>query len=123
MKIDKILKNDLLKSGMIFLIGSLTRNVFNYLYHLFTGRLLGPEQYGVLGSLFAIIYVVTFTSGTFNKVISKFSAEFKGKKQHDFIKYLVKRALTKLLMYGAIILMVYFLVSPLIARFLKITVQ
>ena len=57
--VENIMKNkdSLFFSGTIFLIGAISVAVLNYLYHLFMGRMLGPSDYGILGSLFALIYI------------------------------------------------------------------
>ncbi len=114
-------KNDgLFISGTIFLVGFIFVSIFNYLYHLFMGRMLGPTEYGVLGSLFAIIYFATFSTDTFNKVISKHAAEFHSKNEKGFLKYLIKRGLMKVALYGTIVLLIYFAAIPFLAEFLNI---
>lgn len=111
----------LLGAGFIFFIGSFSAAFFNYLYQIIMGRMLGPEEYGILGSLFAIVYFTTFASGTFNKVVSKYSAEFSGKKKYGALKYLIRRSILKIIFYGAIVLALYILVSPFIADYMKLS--
>lgn len=110
----------LLKSSSVFLVGSLLAAAFNYLYHLFMGRMLGPKEYGVLGSLFAIIYLVSFSAMTFNNVISKYTAEFHGKKEMSYLKRLIQRAFYKCLVFGAVSFIIYAVLAPQIADFMKI---
>jgi O-antigen/teichoic acid export membrane protein len=111
----------ILNAGLIFLFFSAVGSIFNYLYHLFMGRMLGPEQYGILGSLFAIIYIVSFSTSTFNLVISKHVAEFSAKDEKRKIKSLFQRAFKKTIIFGIIGLGIYFLFIPLIASFMNIT--
>jgi O-antigen/teichoic acid export membrane protein len=118
---NKIKNDELVKSGSIFLVGSLLVAVLNYLYHLFMGRMLGPEEYGVLGSLFAIVYLVTFAGATFNKVISKFTAELNGIGQKAALKYLIINGLFKISLFSSIIFIIYLLFIPLIAKFMHLT--
>ena len=113
-------QDELVKAGGIFLAGSLSASILNYLYHVFMGRMLGPAEYGILGSLFAVIYLTTFAGNTFSRVVSKYSAEFKGKKQNAELKYLIKRGLFKVSIYGFILLMIYFLFIPSIAEFMNL---
>lgn len=108
------------KHGMIFLAGSGITAVLNYLYHLFMGRMLGPYEYGILGSLFALIYIATTATGAFNLTISKYTAQFKGKEKESEVKYLVSRALKKVSVYGIIILAIYVLLSQFIASFMNL---
>ncbi|MBR9703910.1 oligosaccharide flippase family protein [Candidatus Pacearchaeota archaeon] len=116
----KTKKDGLFRAGIIFFIGSFTVAIFNYLYHLFMGRMLGPVEYGVLGSLFAIIYISTFATSTFNKVISKFASEFKSNDQTGFLNYLLKRGFYKITLYGIIALIIYLLFIPLLQNFLNL---
>ncbi|MFA7707663.1 MAG: oligosaccharide flippase family protein [Candidatus Pacearchaeota archaeon] len=111
---------DLIKSGTIFFIGAMLVAILNYLYHLFMGRMLGPIEYGVLGSVFALVYIATTATGAFNLIISKFTAEFHGKEQQGQIKYLVTHGLKKTLIYGVILLAVYILLTPIIANFMNL---
>ena len=115
-----ITNDDLIRPGIIFMIGTISIAVLNYLYHIFMGRLLGPAEYGVLGSLFAIVYLTTFSSNTFNRVISKYAAEFKGKNKDGCMKRLITRGLYKISLYGLIVLFAYILLTPYIAKFMNL---
>jgi O-antigen/teichoic acid export membrane protein len=119
--VNKIKQDELVRSGGIFLVGSLLVAILNYLYHLFMGRMLGPEEYGVLGSLFAIVYLVTFAGATFNKVISKFTAELNGIGQKAALKYLIINGLLKISIFSSILFIIYLLFIPLIAKFMHLT--
>jgi len=116
----KIRQDDLFRAGAIFMAGSISVAVLNYLYHVFMGRLLGPEEYGILGSLFAIVYLTTISSNTFNRVISKYAAEFKGKKQERKLKWMINRGLYKVSIYGMIALLIYIFLTPYIAEFMNL---
>ncbi len=113
-------QDELVRAGGIFFIGSLSVAVLNYLYHVFMGRMLGPAEYGIFGSLFAIIYLTTFAGNTFSRVTSKFSAEFNGKKQDVALKYLIKRGLLKASVYGLISFLIYLFFIPPIAKFMNL---
>ena len=117
----RIRQDELIKSGGIFLVGSLLVAILNYLYHIFMGRMLGPEEYGVLGSLFAIVYLVTFAGATFNKVISKFTAQLRGKGREAELKYLIINALHKISIFSSILFIIYLLFIPLIGKFMHLT--
>ena len=116
----KVKNDELISSGIIFLIGSLSVAVLNYLYHILMGRMLGPFEYGILGSLFAIVYLSTYAGSTFNRVTSKYSAEFKGKGDKGALRYLIKRSLFKISIYGFILFLVYLAFIPYIANFMNL---
>lgn len=118
--LDRLRKDELLGSGMVFLVGSLLVSILNYVYHLAMGRMLGPYEYGILGSLFAIVYLSTYAGTTFNRVTSKYSAEFKAKKQKSSLGYLMKGGLFKISLWGFLLLVLYLLLVPSIAIFMNL---
>ena len=109
---------DLIGAGMVFMVGAMLTALFNYLYHLFMGRMLGPYEYGVLGSLFAIIYVFLFSSSTFTIVTSKYSAKFSENK--SYLKRLVSKGFSKVAVGGMFLLFIYIALSWFIADFLNL---
>lgn len=116
-----VVDNELIGPGLIFLFSGILVSLFNYLYHFFMGRMLGPEDYGILGSVFAIVYISTFTSNSLNRVISKFVSEFKSKNQIGFINYLIKKGFLKILTFGFFFLIIYILITPFIAQYMNLS--
>jgi len=49
----------LLKHGIIVAGASLAATLLNYIYQFAMGRMLGPEQYGILGALTSLVYVLS----------------------------------------------------------------
>ncbi len=113
-------ETSLFKAGMIFMLFGIVVAVMNYLFHLFMGRMLGPEEYGVLGSLFAIIYIVSLSVSSLNLVVSKHIAEFHGKNEKEKIKMLFKKGFKKIALYGLIPLAIYLIITPLTAKFMNL---
>jgi O-antigen/teichoic acid export membrane protein len=113
-------KDSLLAAGIIFLIGAAVSAVFNYFYQLSMGRMLGPLEYGILGSLFALIYIATFSTTAFNLSISKFSAELTGKQNLGAFKYLIKKSLLYTAFIGAVFFVLYLILIPFIADFMNV---
>ena len=56
--IKKLINHPLFSGSAIVFVGNMTANVVNYLYHLIMGRMLGPVEYGVLASLYSVLYLV-----------------------------------------------------------------
>lgn len=115
-----LIKDELFNAGLIFLFFSIIISGFNYLYQVFMGRILGPVDYGVLGSLFAIVYIFSFSSSPFSLVISKSVAEYSGKKEKQKIKKLFKRSLFWIIIFGVIFFIIYLLLVPFIADFMNL---
>ncbi len=115
-------RDDIVKSGLIFLVASVVTAAFNYIYHLSMGRMLGPEEYGILGSLFAIVYIVLLSSTTIGLVVSKFTSELHGRKDYPHLKFLLVHALSRIIIFGGLGLLLYCLLSPLLAKFMHVEV-
>ncbi len=112
-------KNDqLLKHSLVILIGSSLANILNYFYQLAMGRLLGPAEYGILGALFSVMYVATFSLGTIKTVVMKFTSEYA--EEPGKIKSLMKYSFEKLALYGSIGFILFLLASVSLAKFLNI---
>lgn len=108
----------LLRGSLILLIGLNFVNLVNYLFNVLMGRMLGPEDYGLLISLFALIYIVAVPSTTIITVAMKFTSDYKARgeigKINSLLRYLSKRvALLSLICFILIAV-----ASPFIAQFI-----
>ncbi|MFH1398673.1 MAG: oligosaccharide flippase family protein [Candidatus Woesearchaeota archaeon] len=110
----------LLRHTSIVFIAALISNGFNYIYQLFMGRTLGPEQYGVLGSLFSMIYVITVINCTVLWVVSRYVTQYNVRKEYGKIKTLILNVLRIMLLIGAGGFILMIVGSGVIANFLHI---
>lgn len=102
------------------MIGSLTAGFGNYLYHLLMGRMLGPVDYGVLASLISLLYLLGIPVGTLNLVIVKFVSKLKGERKLGAVTVLFRLIRQKLLVYGLVGLLLFSVLTPLLATFLHL---
>jgi O-antigen/teichoic acid export membrane protein len=77
----KIISHPLFSGSFLMIGGSMAANVVSYIYHLVVGRLLGPEQYGVLASIFSILYIVSVVPLSSSIAVVKFIADAKDPKE------------------------------------------
>ncbi len=110
----------LLTNSFIFLGGTLVLSVFNYLYNTSMGRILGPENYGVLGSLLAFISIITLPTNAIATVAMRFSAHYQAKNDPAAIHAFFNRLTRQLGMLGLIVVLTIALLSPLLASFLHL---
>jgi O-antigen/teichoic acid export membrane protein len=107
------------KSAMMFL-ASIIGSICNYLYQIYVGRTVGPEEYGAFGSLFAIVYFTVVFSNTIQSAgtwrISKLKADSQTNNIGAFIFSLIKRTF----LIGISGFGIFYLASPWIANFLNI---
>ncbi|HRZ85600.1 MAG TPA: oligosaccharide flippase family protein [Candidatus Paceibacterota bacterium] len=113
-------ENSFFGPALIFMVGSVSVSVLSWLYQLLMGRMLGPNEYGILGALFALVYIATYATTAFNLSVSKFSAEFHGKEKIGEFKYLIRKSLMFVSVVGIICFIIYLFLIPYIANFLKI---
>ena len=114
--------NSLIKSGIIILIASAIFNITNFFYHFLSARMLGPAEYSIVASLFSIAYLIAIISTTIQNTATKFTADFNAKKETDKIACFFRRGTNKLLIFSVPALILYLILSPFIAQFLKISV-
>lgn len=114
--IKNLTKHPLFSGSAIMFTGNMGSNVINYVYHLIMGRLLGPIGYGVLASLYSVLYMVSIIPSSASVSIVKFISSSK-----DEEVYSVYEAIRKFIFKLAIVLAVLTLiVFPLVSKFLHI---
>lgn len=116
----KIKDDPFLRSSSIIFIAIIVGNFFNYLFHIYMGRVLGPIDYGTLGSLLAISYIIYAPARIIQTTIAKFVSGFKAKNEFDSVASLMFGAIKKLSLYGFICFILIFIFSSYIASFLNI---
>lgn len=110
----------LLKDNSWLFAGFFLQGSFSYIYHLFMGRILGPEDYGVLVAILSISYLIMVFIETIQLTITKLVSKFKAKLEFQRIKYLLIASLKRMFIYGGILCFTIIIFSPFITSFLKI---
>lgn len=117
-RIVNFIKHPLFSGSFLMIGGSMVVNILGYVYHLVVGRLLGPVEYGVLASIFSILYIVSVVPLSASIAVVKFIAACKTPKE-------VTRTfngINSLVIRIALIISVVMLISSWsIARFLNIS--
>jgi O-antigen/teichoic acid export membrane protein len=108
------------KSSVIFFIGTLIGSFFHYLYTIAMGRLLGPSDYGAFSSLLSLIFIVIFPLGTFQTVITKYTAGFLANNNFSGIRYISFSLGKHALIYGILASFLFLLLSNVIKNALNI---
>lgn len=116
--IQKILKHPLFSGSFVLVGGSMIINVVNYFYHLLMGRVLGPVDYGVLASVYSILYIVSIIPSSASISIVKFISSAKDNKEKSEIYIAINRFVIRLALVLSVVMM---FLSPFISRFLNIS--
>ena len=106
--------------GSILLIATVIGGLANYVFHFYLVRALGPEDYGVLFSLLAILVVIGVPAGSVQTVIIKYVSIFRAKEQNGKIAFLFFHSIKRLLFFGSLGLVVFLLFSGWLSTFLNI---
>lgn len=110
---------ELFRYSFLIVFATMLGMIINYFFQVIVGRFLGPSDYGVFGSLMAILYIISVFGGAINISITKISSEFFVKKETSKIKRIFKTYSLRLLIIGSILSFLFFLFSSSISKFLK----
>ena len=72
----KSLSSGLGKGAIILFITLNIFNFLNYLFHFVMGRMLGPEDYGVLAVLMSIMLIYNIPTEAIQNLISRYTSKF-----------------------------------------------
>jgi O-antigen/teichoic acid export membrane protein len=111
----------LLKSFSIVFFGSFAVSVLNYLFHLVTGRMLGPIVYGELVALIALITIFGVPFSAVGLSINKEVSRLKTLGKNNEISYLLNKYAKRFFLIGLGLIGLFILVSPFLAGFLHTT--
>lgn len=110
----------LLKHGGIIFSATLVSFFFAYIYHFYMARALGPESYGILGSMLSLIYIFSVPSSVIMTTLAQMVSEINGKGDYGGIKSILFLSLRKLAIIGLLIFISLVLVSPLLKNILSL---
>src|SRR3989344_5430210 len=95
-KLFKYTKEDsLIRDSFILFIATMIMNLAGFLYHFVMGRVLGPADYGILGVVLSLFYILLVPFNVIQTSISKFVAMFKAKGDNKSINNFIIEAIVK----------------------------
>ncbi|MFH1850497.1 MAG: oligosaccharide flippase family protein [archaeon] len=109
-----------LRDNITIMIGFGLGGIINYVFQVYAGRKLGPENYGTFGTLFAIVMVAWIASSAIERVISRFTSIHTGNNEAGKVKSLIVKSVGKGIRWGLLLLLCYIPVQGYIAGFLGI---
>lgn len=113
-----IFSDRLIRAGSSLFLFSMVSNLFNYLFQVTMGRLLGPSEYGLMNSLLSISVVIGVPLGTIIMVVSKATAEYKAEGNFRNIGSLFALTYKKVLIAGLIGLLLFLGASGYIKNYI-----
>jgi O-antigen/teichoic acid export membrane protein len=107
----------LVKGGAILFIAFGLFNFLNFLYQFAMARFLSVSDYGILATVFALIYIFSIFSESIQTVVAKYATDGKNPGQ---LRNLLSRSLRKGWSTATKIFLVYLLISVFLAYIFKI---
>ncbi len=98
----------LLGGSLILLITFNLFNLLNFIFHFFMARMLSAVDYGILATLFSIIYLLGIFSESIQTVVVKYSASEKDSRK---LKNFAMRSFRKLIKVSSFIFIAYIFAS------------
>lgn len=111
------LNKHLLTGSLILLISFNLYNAMNFFFHFFMARMLTVVQYGILASLFSIIYMLALFTESIQIVITKYSNHESNKGK---LKNLLNKSLKKATRVSTFLFILYLIVAIPLSYLLNI---
>lgn len=117
---DSSLKKDsLFDEGFLIVITSLG-NAFNFYFHIYMSRNLGPDGYSALNSLLSLLFWISIPIITIQTTITKFVAQFNARGEAARVRRLFLECLKRVGIFAFVLMLIIMLSAPFIGEFLKI---
>ena len=87
-KIINVFNNNsiLIKDNFFIFIAFNLANLIGFFFQFYMGRVLGPSDYGILGTLLALVYLFNVFVLAIQTSIAKFVSDLKVKNEYNKIK-------------------------------------
>ncbi len=110
--------NRLMRGSFILFCGSMIFNLGNYFFNVLVARSLTPDDYGIFMALLSIVVILSVPTTTVQTIFTRFIARLKGKKDFAGMRHLFNIGTRLLLIVGALMTMIVYLISPYLGNFL-----
>lgn len=81
-----LISDDLFQDSSILIVAAFLTGFLNYVYQVAMGRLLGPEQYGVFGALFALSYLLLLFSRGIQLCTTRYVSQLSDSRRARFLR-------------------------------------
>ncbi len=113
-------KDHLIKDSMILFLSSSVVNISNFIFHSIASRQLGPENYGVLVTLLAMIIIVTMPAMSLQMTVVKKTSVFSAHGKYGNILHLFKRSTKWFFALGFAYMAGFLIAMPFLQEFFRV---
>jgi len=117
-RIKELKKDELVRGSIVLFVMVNLFNFFNYVYHFLMARMLSVSDYGILMSLFSLIYIFSVPSEAVQIIFSKYTSECS--KNKGKIKDLLFRGLRKAVKISFLLYLAFIPIALFLSFFLNI---
>ncbi len=114
------MEDKLLRHGGIIFSASAVSFFFAYIFQFYMARSLGPEDYGILGSMLSLSYIFSVPSGAITTTLTQIVSEQKVKQDYGKIKSMLLISEKKLMYTGLIIFALLISLTPFLENILNL---
>ena len=118
-KICSSFKGEFFLHTAIVFLGTIIVGFCGLLYHVFSVRLLSPEDYGTFNALISFIMFTSMTASPLATTFTRFFTEYIARKDFAALTVLIRKLIVRLLAAGFIILFLFIVLSSPLAGFFK----
>jgi O-antigen/teichoic acid export membrane protein len=108
--------NRFIRQNIIIFIVYLFSGICNFIYQIYVGRAFGPQEYGIFGALFAIIYVTSVFSNIIQTGSTGAITRYVAKNENNNISFIIYGLIKRTTYLGIIGFVVFFLISQIISK-------
>lgn len=112
-------KDEIAKNGSIIFVFTLMAGFLNYVYQIYMGRTLGPEEYGTFGVLFSISYLMAIISQTLSTSTTRFVSHYTS--ENKKIGFFIIKVTKNLTIIGFIFSIIFILLRNQIADIFQLS--
>ncbi len=115
----RVKRDSLFDEGFLIIIVGLG-NVFNFYFHIYMSRNLGPEGYSALNSLISLLYIISIPITTIQTTVTKFVAQYSAVGEVGKVKRLLLECLKRVGLAALILASLTIIGAPFIGEFFSI---
>jgi len=110
----KLLKDKFIKDSFVYVVGSVLGGLLGYVFHFVVSRKLSVSEYGELQSLLSLFSILGFFGSAITYFTVKYSSVFAKEKDYASNKQFLEWLESKIVKLSFLLLVLFFLISPLI---------
>src|SRR3989338_10069474 len=116
----RLIRHELITGSFFIFIGGTVANFLAFILNLFFARNLSYSDYGILAALLSLFNLATIPAQSISAVIVRFASQFLFGNEEEKASSLFKKLFSLFTLLGAIAMVVMYVLSPSIGKFLRI---